>query len=87
MSSLRNLYYGWWIAIALAITETISWGVVYYAYSVIITSLEGEFGWSRAQVTGAFSLALLIAGGMAVPVGYWLDHHGARWLMTAPPTA
>ena len=83
LSSLRNLYYGWWIAIALAITETISWGVVYYAYSVIITSLEGEFGWSRAQVTGAFSLALLIAGGMAVPVGYWLDHHGARWLMTA----
>jgi MFS family permease len=80
---LRNLYYGWWIAITLAITETISWGVVYYAYSVIITSLESEFGWSRAQVTGAFSLALLISGGMAVPVGYWLDHHGARWLMTA----
>lgn len=77
-----NLYYGWWMVIALAVTETISWGVVYYAYSVIITALEGEFGWSRAQVTGAFSLALLISGGMAVPVGFWLDRHGARGLMT-----
>lgn len=77
-----NLYYGWWMTITLAITETISWGVVYYAYSVIITTLEGEFGWSRAQVTGAFSLALLISGGMAVPVGFWLDRHGARSLMT-----
>ena len=77
-----NLYYGWWMVITLAITETISWGVVYYAYSVIITALEGEFGWSRAQVTGAFSLALLISGGMAVPVGFWLDRHGARGLMT-----
>jgi len=77
-----NLYYGWWMVIVLAITETISWGVVYYAYSVIITTLEGEFGWSRAQVTGAFSLALLISGGMAVPVGFWLDRHGARTLMT-----
>lgn len=77
-----TLYYGWWMVIALAITETISWGVVYYAYSVIITALEGGFGWSRAQVTGAFSLALLISGGMAVPVGFWLDRHSARWLMT-----
>lgn len=77
-----NLYYGWWMVITLAVTETISWGVVYYAYSVIITALEGEFGWSRAQVTGAFSLALLISGGMAVPVGFWLDRHGARGLMT-----
>lgn len=78
----KNLYYGWWMVIALAITETISWGVVYYAYSVMITTLESEFAWSRAQVTGAFSLALLISGGMAVPVGFWLDRHGARGLMT-----
>jgi len=82
-----NLYYGWWMVITLAITETISWGVVYYAYSVIITALEGEFGWSRAQVTGAFSLALLISGGMAVPVGFWLDRHNARWLMTVGSVA
>ncbi|HRW10443.1 MAG TPA: MFS transporter, partial [Caldilineaceae bacterium] len=83
LTTLRtNLYYGWWMVITLAVTETISWGVVYYAYSVIITTLENEFHWSRAQVTGAFSLALLISGGMAVPVGFWLDRHGARTLMT-----
>lgn len=87
LRSGNAIYYGWWIAITLAVTETISWGVVYYAYTVIITSLEAEFGWSRAQVTGAFSLALLISGGMAVPVGYWLDQHGARWLMTAGSVA
>ncbi|MEZ4863657.1 MAG: MFS transporter [Caldilineaceae bacterium] len=81
-TTLKNLYYGWWIVITLAITETISWGVVYYAYSVIITALEGEFGWTRAQVTGAFSLAFLIAGGMAVPVGFWLDRKSPRGLMT-----
>ena len=82
LQSMSQIYYGWWIVIALAITETISWGVVYYAYSVIITALEAEFGWSRAQVTGAFSLALLISGGMAVPVGFWLDRYSSRWLMT-----
>lgn len=78
----KRLYYGWYIAAALAITETISWGIVYYAFTVFITPMETELGWSRSQLTGGFSLALLIAGAMAFPVGTWIDRHGARWLMT-----
>lgn len=76
-----QLYYGWYIALALAITETISWGVIYYAFSVFITPMEGELGWSRGELTGGFSLMLLITGVMAFPVGAWIDRHGARWLM------
>jgi MFS family permease len=75
-------YYGWYIAATLAITETISWGIIYYAFSVFITPMEAELGWSRTEMTGAFSLALLIAGGMAFPIGSWIDRHGARQLMT-----
>lgn len=75
-------YYGWYIAAALAITETISWGIVYYAFTVFITPMETELGWSRTALTGGFSLALLIAGVMAFPVGTWIDRHGARGLMT-----
>jgi MFS family permease len=75
-------YYGWYITLTLAITETISWGIIYYAFSVFITPMETELGWSRAQLTGGFSLALLVMGGMAFPVGSWIDRHGARLLMT-----
>ncbi|MCU0463933.1 MAG: MFS transporter [Anaerolineae bacterium] len=75
-------YYGWYIAAALAVTETISWGIVYYAFTVFITPMEAELGWSRSQLTGGFSLGLLIAGAMAFPVGIWVDRYGARWLMT-----
>lgn len=75
-------FYGWHITIALAITETISWGIVYYAFSVFMTPMENDLGWSRAQITGGFSLALLITAGMAFPVGWWIDRHGARLLMT-----
>ena len=77
-----KLYYGWVITITLAITETISWGIVFYAFTVFITPMEAELGWSRGQLTGAFSLALLITGAVAYPVGAWIDKHGARWLMT-----
>ncbi|MBZ0303505.1 MAG: MFS transporter, partial [Anaerolineae bacterium] len=76
------LYYGWIITAALAITETVSWGIIYYAFSVFISPMETELGWSRAEMTGAFSLSLLVAGAMAFPIGSWIDRHGARWLMT-----
>jgi len=76
-------YYGWTIAFVLAITTTVSYGVLFYAFSVFIAPMEAEFGWSRGELSGAFSLSLLITGLVALPVGYWLDKHGARLLMTA----
>ncbi len=78
-----RLYYGWYIVFTLAITETISWGIIYYAFSVFITPMEADLGWSRGQLTGGFSLMLLITGVMAFPVGAWIDKHGPRVLMTA----
>lgn len=78
----RPIYYGWILVVALALTETTSFGVLYYAFSVFITPMRQELGWSTEQLTGAFSLALLISGLAAVPVGRWLDRHGPRLLMT-----
>lgn len=75
-------YYGWYIALTLAFTETISWGIIYYAFSVFITPMEGELGWSRGELTGGFSLMLLVTGVMAFPVGVWIDKYGSRLLMT-----
>jgi len=77
-----NFYYGWYIAIVLAITETVSYGVMYYSFSVFITPMEDTLGWSRGELSGAFSLMILITGAIAFPVGYWLDKRGSRALMT-----
>lgn len=80
---MRKLYYGWWVTITFAITETVSWGIIFYAFSVFITSNEADFGWSRAEITGAFSLALLVMAAMSYPVGWILDRYGPRIMMTA----
>ena len=82
-STKPAVYYGWFIVGTLAWTETISWGVLYYAFAVFQQPIGATMGWSQVQVTGAFSLALLVAGLAAVPVGYWIDRHGARELMAA----
>ena len=82
MQGSQKHYYGWYIAIALAITETISWGIIFYAFSVFITPMENDLGWSRSQLTGGFSVMLLMTAVMAFPVGAWIDKYGARLLMT-----
>lgn len=87
MNSLKRsgvpTYYGWRITWALAVTQTVGYGVLFYAFSVFINPMETELGWTRAEVSGAFSLALLVSGLVAIPVGRWVDQHGARALMTA----
>jgi len=68
---------------SLCVTETVSWGILYYGFPVFLPPMEAELGWSRVQITGAFSLGLLSSALAALPVGRWIDRHGARSLMTA----
>lgn len=44
--------------------------------------METELGWSRTETSTAFSLALLLSSVVAIPVGRYIDRHGARRLMT-----
>lgn len=82
-NSLRyRSFYGWRIAWALALTQTTGFGVLHYAFGVFVKPMEAELGWSRAETSAAFSLALLVSGLAAIPVGRWFDRHGARALMT-----
>jgi sugar phosphate permease len=80
---VRGLYYGWVMVWTLSVTETVSWGILYYAFSVFLDPMHQETGWSIAQLTGAYSLAILLSGLAAIPVGRWTDRHGPRLLMTA----
>lgn len=76
-------YYGWRIVGVLAVTEPVSWGVLYYAFTVLLVPMREDLELSTATLTGAFSLSVLLTGLAAVPVGRWLDVHGPRALMTA----
>ena len=79
--------YGWKIVAVLAVTETVSWGVLYYAFAVFLTPMQRELGWSKTELTGAFSVALATSALAAFPVGRWLDRHSPRALMTLASVA
>ena len=73
----------WAIVGALSVTETVSWGILYYAFAVFLLPMREELGFTTAQLTGAFSLALLLSGVAGIPVGRYLDGRSPRALMTA----
>lgn len=80
---VRRLYRGWVLVWALGVTTIISYGTTQYLYGVLVVPMERELGWSRALVSGAFSLALLTSGLLGLPVGRLVDRGGARLPMAA----
>ena len=57
------------------------WGV-YYAFGVFFKPVLNEFGWTKAMTSGAFSLASMMNGLLAVAVGGLTDKFGPRMVMT-----
>lgn len=70
------------LVLRLSLAQLISWGSIFYMFSVVLEPLERDLGLSRAEVSMAFSLAVLAEGLMAYPVGRWIDRGHERWVMT-----
>ena len=72
-----------WVLTTLCLTEITSWGVLYYAFSVLSPAISHDTGWSAPAVTAAFSAGLVTSAVTGIRVGRWLDRYGPRWIMTA----
>lgn len=65
----------------LSLAQLISWGSIFYTFALIMEPVERELGLNRAQSSLAFSLALLVEGVLAYPVGRWIDRGHERIVM------
>jgi MFS family permease len=54
----------------------------YFSYGVLFNPLIDEFGWSRASISAAASMAFLLMGVLGIGVGRLNDRFGPRILMT-----
>lgn len=71
------------ILATLCISQITSWGVLYYAFTVLSARITQQTGWSQPAVTAAFSTALVISALVGIAAGRWIDRHGPHILMTA----
>jgi MFS family permease len=79
--------YRWRLVAAVAVSQTVSYGVLYYSFSVFLTPTAQALHVSTMVVTGAMTLALVAGAATMLPVGRWLDRHGGRMLMTSGAVA
>jgi predicted MFS family arabinose efflux permease len=65
----------------MSLAQLISWGSLYYTFSLLMPSIERELGLSRVQVSSAFSIALLASGLAGLGVGQLIDRGHGRAVM------
>jgi MFS family permease len=78
---------GWLIVGTLSLTVTVAYGVLQYAFGVLLPFMHQDLGWSRTAITGAFSVALLTSAFAGLAVGRLLDRRSPRLLMTSGAAA
>jgi hypothetical protein len=66
---------------ALGVGQCVNWGVLYYAFTVLLLPLEAHLRAPRWVITGAFSTALLISAACAPLVGRASDRGNAAAIL------
>ena len=83
MKQNDGIFHGQLQTWTLAAAQLVSWGAVYYAFSLFVVPMESAMGWSRTATDAALSVGLLVSGVAAWPIGIWIDHGHGRKVMCA----
>jgi MFS family permease len=76
-----RVYYGWYIVGVVLATGIPRVGLNGSFFGIFLKPMSEDFGWTRAETTGAVTIGTLIAAGLAVGLGRVLDRFGPRWMM------
>ena len=76
-----RFFYGYVVALAAFFILAIMEGAM-YTYGVFLKPLLAEFGWTRAAISGAFSLFMVLFGLFFVITGRLNDRFGPRIVVT-----
>src|SRR5438105_10497031 len=82
----KNLHYAW-IVVALTFIVVVVTAGVRAAPGVLIVPLEGEFHWSRATISLAVGINLLVYGLSGPFAAAVMDRFGVRRTRTLPLTS
>src|SRR5690349_11855024 len=79
-----KVFYGWWVVLAAGIGLALHAGpLIVPTFGVFLKPLSQEFGWSRTQLSLAFSLFTLGATITLPLIGRLVDRYGARQVIVS----
>ena len=63
----------------LAVAQIFMWASLYYLFPALLLVWEGDLGWSKTELSGAFTLALVVSAVFSPGVGRLIDRgYGSR---------
>ncbi len=76
----QRIFYGYVVIAAATFILTIAWGAN-RTFGVFLDPMLDEFGWTRAGISGAYTLATVIMGAISIVAGGLMDRFGPRVVM------
>ncbi len=62
----------------LAVAETLVWAALYYSFPALLLEWEGDLGWSKTELAGALTLALMTSALLGPVTGRFIDRGFGR---------
>ena len=76
-----KFFYGY-VIVSIVFLIMVVIGGTLYTFGVFFKPLSGEFGWTRAAISGAFSVYMFVHGFLYIVTGRLNDRFGPRIVMT-----
>lgn len=76
----QRIFYGWIVVSVAVLLSLVMWGIR-AAPSVLIKPLEADFGWSRAEISSAIAIGLVMTAFSAIAGGVLIDRYSMRLIM------
>ncbi|RPJ41177.1 MAG: MFS transporter [Deltaproteobacteria bacterium] len=70
-----------WLPLVGGMISSTACGLLLYAWSVFLKPLSATFGWSRAEISLAYSVCILVFASISYPAGRLSDRFGARFIV------
>ncbi len=70
------------IAWPLAIAETLVWAAMFYSFPALLLEWERDLGWSKTELSVAFTLSLIVSAFLAPVVGRLIDRGFGKQVFT-----
>ncbi len=78
-----GIYPGWWVAFGAMLLNLIHAGAFAYGFSLFVTPLADDLGWSRTAISAVWATTLGVSILLSPFVGVLIDRHGGRRMVWA----
>ena len=77
----HGVFYGWWVVSGAFGIQVLLSALLMQSFGAYVPVLQDQFGWSKAQLSAAFSMQRVESGLLGPFQGWMLDRYGPRNVM------